>query len=122
MRRRFPAQLLLQHLMKNLERARPINESGSRAGNYWRSYCDPVAITRIVIVQIKHRIEPAREIEQLPNRYPRFARIVAPRRDSGCHVLIEVQQTILGGGKRGQPPKGFRAAVNLSRLPRGLFE
>ena len=41
MRRRFSMQLILEHLMKNLERARPVNESAIPG---WRRSALPIAI------------------------------------------------------------------------------
>ncbi len=72
----------------------------------------------IIVVQMKARLKPAGKIEQLPDRDPCLARIIAPGRDRLRHAFVQVQQPILRRRQRRQTPKRFRAAVDFSRLIR----
>ena len=91
MGRRAIAQFFLQHFMKNLERARPVNESATGLGHERQLDRSAIAIFCVVVVQIKCGCESGGKIEQLPNRYARFSWIIAPRRDRVRDRLVEIE-------------------------------
>ncbi len=117
-RRRFALELRRQHRVKNLEPARPVNEGAARLRDDRQTDRERVAVARIVVVQKKSRIEPARKIEQLPDRHARLARVVAPGRDCVGHAFVEAQQPFLRGGERREIPERLRAAVDFTRAMR----
>src|SRR5438046_1224620 len=116
MSRRFSMQLFFEHRVKDLKRARAVNERASRAGDQRCSNRDAVAIAAIVVVEREDRIEAAGKIEKLPNRDPRLARIGFPSRDGFSDALLEVQHSIVRRGERRQTPESFRPAINLARF------
>ena len=77
--------------MKNLERARPVNESATGFGHERQLDCSAIAIFCVVVVQIKCGRESGGKIEQLPNRYVRFLWIIAPLRDRVRDRLVEIE-------------------------------
>src|SRR3954469_24322836 len=98
--------------MKNLERARPVDEAATRFSDEIRANREGIAIAGICVVQAKDRLQAAREGEQLPDGDARFAGIVSPCGDSVGYALIEVKHAIFGGGECRQTPKRFRPAVD----------
>ena len=113
--RRFATQFFLQDLMENLERARPVDESLPRFRHHREAERGRVAIAVIVYLQAEARRQPAGEIEQLPNRHLRFARIFAPGSDRVRDVFVETEDTVLRGREPSQIPEGFCPAVNSLR-------
>ena len=113
--------------MENLKRPRPIDEGFPRLGHHRQPQRDFVAIAVFVHLQAEARRQTGGEIEQLPNRHLRFARVLAPRSNRICNALIEIEDAVFCGRERGEIPESFRPAVDpLRRLGRSaagiLFE
>src|SRR6266478_8580257 len=73
-------------------------------------------------MQEKLWLEARIKIQQLPNRYLRFPRVTSPTRDRVGYAFIEAQQPIFLGCQGRHVPERFRAAVNLVRRFRVLFQ
>ena len=74
-----------------------------------------VAIAVFVHLQAETRRQTGGEIEQLPNRHLRLARVLAPRSDRICDALVEIEDAVFFGRERGEIPEGFRPAVDPLR-------
>ena len=114
-------QLFLQHLMKNLERGRSVNERLARLRHHGQPERSGVAIAILIHLQAEARGKPAVEIQQLPNRDSRFAWILAPRINRVRDTIVKSKEPVLGGGERGQIPERFRSAVDSTRRLRAAL-
>ena len=63
-------------------------------------------------MQMRCTVEPVGKIQQLPDRNPRFPRIILPFRNRCCDMVIEADQPIANGTKSSNPPETFCSAEN----------
>src|ERR1700724_151033 len=63
---------------------------------------------------MRRRLDPVGLIQQLANRDLRFARIVLPFGDGIGDAVVEFDQPVTHGAERGDTPKTFCAAENLT--------
>ncbi len=106
------AQPAPKHFAEDLQVAGPVDERfpWSRDGRQGDGVGVPVGDA--VAVELHRRRNAVREIQQLPDGYPRLAGIAPPLGEGIGGRFIQLEEAVLHRGQRGDTPEALRAAVD----------